>query len=42
MTSQPMRDVLTDPLLTPANNYQPAQFQTVTSIDRDLLKRNIV
>jgi nicotinamidase-related amidase len=48
MTSQPMRDVLTDPLLTPANStlvvidYQPAQFQTVTSIDRDLLKRNIV
>jgi nicotinamidase-related amidase len=48
MTSEPMRDPLTDPLLTPANSalvvidYQPSQFQTVTSIDRDLLKRNIV
>jgi len=48
MTSEPMRDPLTDPLLTPANSalvvidYQPTQFQTVTSIDRDLLKRNIV
>jgi nicotinamidase-related amidase len=48
MTSEPMRDPLTDPLLTPANSalvvidYQPTQFQTVVSIDRDLLKRNIV
>jgi nicotinamidase-related amidase len=48
MTSEPMRDPRTDPLLTPANSalvvidYQPTQFQTVTSIDRDLLKRNIV
>jgi len=48
MTSEPMRDPLTDPLLTPVNSalvvidYQPTQFQTVTSIDRDLLKRNIV
>ncbi len=48
MTSEPMRDPLTDPLLTPANSalvvidYQATQFQTVTSIDRDLLKRNIV
>jgi nicotinamidase-related amidase len=48
MTSDPMRDPLTDPLLTPANSalvvidYQPSQFQTVTSIDGDLLKRNIV
>jgi nicotinamidase-related amidase len=48
MTSEPVRDPLTDPLLTPANSalvvidYQPTQFQTVTSIDRDLLKRNIV
>jgi nicotinamidase-related amidase len=48
MTSEPIRDPLTDALLTPANSalvvidYQPTQFQTVTSIDRDLLKRNIV
>lgn len=48
MTSEPMRDPLQDPLLTPANStlvvidYQPAQFQTVRSIDRDLLTRNIV
>ncbi len=48
MTSESTRDPLTDPLLTPANgalvviDYQPTQFQTVTSIDRDLLKRNIV
>jgi nicotinamidase-related amidase len=43
-----MRDPLTDPLLTPQNaallviDYQPAQFETVTSIDRHLLTRNIV
>jgi nicotinamidase-related amidase len=48
MTSEPMRDPLTDPLLTPANSalviidYQPSQSQTVTSIDTDLLIRNIV
>jgi nicotinamidase-related amidase len=43
-----MRDPITDPLLTPQNcallviDYQPSQFATVTSIDRDLLTRNIV
>lgn len=48
MTSEPMRDPVTDPLLTPQNSalvvidYQPAQFSTVTSIDRHLLTRNIV
>lgn len=48
MTSEPMRDPLSDALLTPSNcaliviDYQPSQFATVTSIDRDLLKRNIV
>ena len=48
MTSEPMRDPLTDPLLTPANSalvvidYQPSQIQTVTSIDSELLVRNIV
>jgi len=48
VTSEPMRDPVTDPLLTPQNcallviDYQPSQFATVTSIDRDLLTRNIV
>src|SRR5580704_14331118 len=48
MTSEPMRDPLTDPLLTPANSalvvidYQPSQIQAVTSMDSDLLVRNIV
>lgn len=48
MTSEPTRDPLADHLLTPANSalvvidYQPTQFRTVTSIDGDLLKRNIV
>src|SRR5271168_4608600 len=48
MTSEPIRDPLTDPMLTPENSallvidYQPSQIQTVTSIDRDLLTRNIV
>jgi nicotinamidase-related amidase len=48
MTSEPMRDPLTDPLLTPANSalvvidYQPSQIQTVTSMDTELLVRNIV
>jgi len=43
-----MRDPLTDPLLTPANSalvvidYQPSQIQTVTSMDTELLVRNIV
>jgi nicotinamidase-related amidase len=48
VTSEPMRDPETDSLLTPRNcallviDYQPSQFATVTSIDRDLLSRNIV
>ena len=48
MTSEKMRDPLTDPLLTPANSalviidYQPAQLATVTSMDTKLLTRNIV
>src|SRR6202790_3557085 len=43
-----MRDPATDPLLTPQNSallvidYQPSQIQAVSSIDHDLLKRNIV
>ncbi len=48
MTSEAVRDPLNDPLLTPQNcalviiDYQPSQVQTVTSIDHDLLVRNIV
>jgi nicotinamidase-related amidase len=48
MTSEPIRDPLTDPLLTPRNaalvviDYQPSQIQTVSSMDRDLLLDNIV
>jgi nicotinamidase-related amidase len=48
VTSEPMRDPVTDPLLTPQNSalvvidYQPSQSQAVTSIDHDLLVRNIV
>ena len=48
MTSEPMRDPVSDPLLTPRNaallviDYQPSQIQAVTSIDHDLLIRNIV
>jgi nicotinamidase-related amidase len=48
VTSEPRRDPVTDPLLTPENaallviDYQPRQFEAITSIDRDLLKRNIV
>jgi nicotinamidase-related amidase len=48
MTSEPIRDPLTDHLLTPQNctlvviDYQPNQIKAVTSMDRDLLVRNIV
>jgi nicotinamidase-related amidase len=48
VTSEPTRDPLTDPLLTPQNcalvviDYQPSQVQTVSSIDHELLTRNIV
>jgi nicotinamidase-related amidase len=48
MSSEPMPDPRTDPLLTPANSallvidYQPNQIKTVTSMDTELLVRNIV
>jgi hypothetical protein len=48
VTSEPVRDPLTDPLLTPENSallvidYQPSQVHTVASIDHDLLTRNIM
>jgi nicotinamidase-related amidase len=48
MASEPIRDAVTDPLLTPQNaallviDYQPSQVATVTSMDHDLLIRNIV
>ncbi len=48
MTSEPMRDQVTDPLLTPENaalliiDYQPSQMAAVTSMDHDLLSRNVV
>src|SRR5450631_4852470 len=48
MSSEPMRDPRTDPLLTPANStlvvidYQPNQINTVKSMDTELLVRNIV
>jgi nicotinamidase-related amidase len=48
MASLPIRDPLTDHLLTPQNaallviDYQPGQFGAVTSIDRDLLLENVV
>ena len=48
MTSEPIRDPLIDHLLTPQNSalvvidYQPNQIRAVTSMDQDLLVRNIV
>ena len=48
MTSQPIRDPLGDPLITPQNSafvlidYQPEQLATVRSMDPDLLMKNIV
>ncbi len=48
MSSEPMRDPRTDPLLTPANSalviidYQPNQIGVVKSMDTELLVRNIV
>jgi nicotinamidase-related amidase len=48
MTSEPIRDPLADPLLTPQNSalvvidYQPSQIQSVRSIDHELLLDNIV
>jgi nicotinamidase-related amidase len=48
MTSEPVRDPLTDNLITPQNaalvviDYQPGQVQAVASMDHDLLVDNIV
>jgi nicotinamidase-related amidase len=48
VTSESTRDPVTDPLLTPENcallviDYQPSQIQAVSSMDHDLLTRNIV
>src|SRR6267378_3917960 len=48
MTSEPIRDPVTDDLLTPQNaalvviDYQPSQVGTVRSIDQELLVDNIV
>ena len=48
MTSEPMRDQVTDHLLTPRNSalvvidYQPLQLQVMTSMDREVLVDNIV
>ncbi len=48
MTSEPVRDPLTDHLLTPQNaalvmiDYQPSQVNAVASMDKDLLVDNIV
>lgn len=48
MTSEPIRDPVSDSLLTPQNaalvviDYQPSQISTVNSMDRDLLLDNIV
>jgi nicotinamidase-related amidase len=48
MTSEPMRDPVTDHLLTPRNaalvviDYQPDQMQVMTSMDRQVLADNMV
>jgi nicotinamidase-related amidase len=48
MASGPVRDQLADHLITPKNaalvliDYQPSQFATSRSMDRDLLLKNIV
>jgi nicotinamidase-related amidase len=48
MTSEPRRDPVTDPLLTPENSalividYQANQLQAVGSIDHEMLMRNVV
>jgi len=48
MASEPLRDPVTDHLLTPQNaalvvvDYQPSQVQTVASMDRGLLVNNVV
>ena len=48
MPSEPMRDPVADPLLTPKNStliiidYQPLQVTSIKSMDRDAMIRNIV
>lgn len=48
MTSEPIRDPLTDQLLTPKNcalaiiDYQPVQVNSIMSMDRDVLVDHIV
>jgi nicotinamidase-related amidase len=48
MTTEPMRDPVTDHLLTPRNSalvvidYQPDQMQVMTSMDREVLVDNMV
>ena len=48
MTSEPIRDPVSDALLTPQNcalvviDYQPSQLAAVHSMDHELLERNIV
>lgn len=48
MTSQPIRDPLSDHLLTPQNSaliiidYQPVQVNSIASMDRQLMVNNIV
>jgi nicotinamidase-related amidase len=48
MTSTPVRDQIGDQLITPENSvlavidYQPSQVEAVSSIDHDLLLRNII
>ena len=48
MTSEPVRDPVTDHLLSPANSalvvidYQPLQLKVMSSMDRDVLVDNIV
>ena len=48
MTSEPMRDPVTDRLLTPKNaafiviDYQPVQVNSIASMERQLLVNNIV
>ena len=48
MTSAPVRDPLSDHLITPENaafliiDYQPSQLAGVHSMDRDLLVKNAV
>jgi nicotinamidase-related amidase len=48
MSSQPVRDPVTDALLTPKNaallfiDYQPPQINTIASMDRSMLINNVV